>query len=573
MTLPGNYSTLNASAGATVTQFPSGSGTSVTFKGKFSDTSGTQVFTVTYSNGSYSFPFTKVKSLFGGYKEGNTVSQIVAPMCETTSIPFSITGDQYRDISTNPITYFGSINNYDYIIPAGWRLNGILSTGSNWISASGSVTLTPDASTGGGSVLQYIAKSDCSNAFFQGTARYVSIVRPIPTFSISPASMQIACGTTPTQIFTVNASSSTACSVSYVWNLGVNNGWLYGGSPAPATINTSTNSITLTSANGNTLPASVYVTPIYNSVAQTQLKCTIDFTPFTSTAVISGGTSSFCTLQSTSIFTIDAGAGNTVTWSSSNSGIATVSGGTNSQVTVTAQSQGLFYVNARITNPCGQWVDKTSFSITVGTPMASIDGYTCVTESAPCSLNVTANNNYLAFSLSAPLGSYTPLDSDWQWEKIYGNFYFLENGQYNSATHTGIQGNIYITGANPTDNPLQFRCRVRNSCAWGQWRTYTWNDGTTTPVVPPTPPAEYFIVYPNPAGTATGISLADINIKPNSPPTTAELYSISGVLQSTSYFNNYSSGFYVGNLFSGSTYYIIIHFSDGSTEGHTLYKS
>jgi hypothetical protein len=35
LTLPDNYSTLNASGGATITQFPSGSGTSVSFKVKF----------------------------------------------------------------------------------------------------------------------------------------------------------------------------------------------------------------------------------------------------------------------------------------------------------------------------------------------------------------------------------------------------------------------------------------------------------------------------------------------------------------------------------------------------------
>jgi len=418
----------------------------------------------------------------------------------------------------------------------------------------------------------YRAKSDCTNTIFTGPDRYVSISRPIPTFSISPVTMPIVCGATPTQTFTVNASITTACSVSYNWNLGTNNGWLYGGSPAPATISTSTNSITLTSANGNILPASVYVTPIYNNVAQTQLKCTTEFTPFTSTAVISGGTSSFCSLQSTSIFTINAGAGNTVTWSSSNSGIATVSAGTNSQVTVTAQSQGLFYINARITNPCGQWVDKTSFPITVGTPMPLIDGYTCVTESAPCFLNATANNNYLAFSLSAPLGLYNPLDSDWQWEKISGNFYFLENGQYNSPTHTGKQCNIYISGANPTDAPMQFKCRVRNACDWGQWRTYTWNDGTTTPVVPPTPPANYFKVAPNPTGGyAANILLLNPSVlPPTTSPIIANLYNIYGQLLSTTQLYNNSGQVYVYS-FPYTTMYLTITF-DSHTENITIVK-
>lgn len=319
-------------------------------------------------------------------------------------------------------------------------------------------------------------------------------------------------------------------------------------------------------------PGNVSVTPSLNGISYPKKTSTISLAPFQSAATILG-ISSFCTYPTSSTFTIDAGAGNTVAWSTSNSGIATISSQTNSQVTVTALSPGFFVLYGLITNSCGQpSIYPISKSITVGSATVLIDGYTCVTESAPCFLNATASNNYLAFSLSAPTGTYTPLDSDWQWEKISGNFYFLENGQYNSPTHTGKQCNIYITGVNPTDAPMQFRCRVRNSCDWGEWRTYTWNDGTTTPVVPPTPPANYFKVAPNPTGGyAANISLLNSSIlPPTTSPIIARLYSIYGQLLSTTQLNNNSGQVYVYS-FPYTTMYLTIIF-DSHTEYITVAK-
>lgn len=570
-TLPGNYNSISSSGGAIITSFPTGSGTSITFKGKFSDISGPQIFTVYYSGGDKSFTFTKVKSFYSGYKgNSSNPSTITIPICETTPKLLSLSG-KYWNTSTNPYSTFGSITKFEYQIPAGWYLNATLSTGNNWIQADGSVTLTPDANTGNGSIIKYKAIGDCSNSI-TGDIGYISISRPNPTFSISPTSLAIVCGTTPTQTFTVSTSNTISCSISYSWNLGSNNGWLYNGNSAPATITTSTPSITLTSANGNILPSSIIVTPILNGISQTQLKSTTSLTPFTSSATISGSTS-FCTLESSSIYTINAGAGNTVTWSSSNSQIASVSSGTNSQVTVTAHSQGLFYVNALITNPCGQTVPKsTVYPITVGAPMPLIDGFTCVSESVPCNLDIEANNNYLTFSLSAPSGTYVPQDSDWQWEKVFGNFYFLDNGQYNSSTHTGRQGNIYLTGVNPTDNPLQFRCRFKNTCGWGQWRNYVWNDGTTTPINPPPPPANYYTVVPNPTGGySANITLLDPTIIPTTTtPIIVKLYTIFGQELSSAQLYNNSGMIYIYS-FPYNTMYITITF-DNHLETHTIVK-
>jgi hypothetical protein len=231
-------------------------------------------------------------------------------------------------------------------------------------------------------------------------------------------------------------------------------------------------------------------------------------------------------------------------------------------------------VNATITNPCGQTVQKISSPITVGTPMAMINGnHYCPTEQAPCSLNATPYNNYLQFTLNAPLGSYSPSDADWQWEKISGNFFFLDNGFYNSATHTGNQADIYLTGANPTDNPLKLRCRVKNDCGWGAWRYAEWNDGTTTPPPPPTVPEKYYKIAPNPTGGyAANISLLNPSIIPTTTnPVIIRLYTIFGDLLTTTQMYNNSSG----TVYIYSYPYYIMYITitvDSHVETHTINK-
>ncbi len=447
--LPGKYKSIDASGGAIVTEAPTTTNTAETnikFKGKFSDNAGAQIFTVSYyGSGSsvltYDLRYQKVKSLNVNSPYNNDKDNLktlnVLP-CQTNPFTLNLIG-HYIDASNNPSVVFGTITKFEYIIPVNWWINSNKCTaaGQKW-TATGQVTITPDAYTIGD--IQYRGLTDCPTGFSITDFNSITISRPNPTYTLDPPTLPIACGATPTQKFTVNTTNST-CTATYVWSLGTNNGWQYNGTPAPATITTPTNTLTLTSAGGSTLPASVYVTPMLNGVSLPQLQCTTSLTPFTSSATISG-VSSICTLQSLSYFTINAGANNSVTWSTSNTAFASVITQTNTQATVKALTPGLFYTKAIITNQCGQTVQKTSEPITIGTPMPLIDGFYCYSESAPCGLNVPANNNYLAFSLSAPTGNYVPLESDWQWEKISGNFYFLDNGMYNSATHTGRQCNI-----------------------------------------------------------------------------------------------------------------------------------
>lgn len=504
VSLPADYISLNSSGGAQITLFPStDSKTSLTFKGKFSDVSGAQIFTIAYKGGEYSPKFTKVKSLFGGYKEGNTPTKITVPICQTTPITLNISGDKYWDASTSPYTAFGSINNYRYLIPSGWYLNSTLSNGSTWITASGSVTVTPTEDTGGNSSIQYVAKNDCSGNFFEGTPRYISISRPNPTFTLSPTSFSFVCGTPKEQTFTVSTPNTISCSTQYLWSLGSGNGWLYNGSPAPENFITSTNSISLT-ASGNVIPSTVSVTPILKGNNLSKLNCNIVISPFTSTAIISG-ISSYCTFPTTATYLIDAGVGNTVAWSVSNPQVANISNPTNSQVTLTSKvSQGYFILSAVITNLCGQTTQK-DLNIEIGAPQPLTNKFDLDPQ----------DSSRLFCVLSVPKESYKPSADSRQVEKISGEFYFEQVSSYFDETQSGVNIVIALTGQNPTNYPLQFRCRIKNGCEWGSWENFSWNDGTS--ILPPSEPTEYFYITPNPA-------TSNLNIISVNPSLTYSLY-------------------------------------------------
>lgn len=80
--------------------------------------------------------------------------------------------------------------------------------------------------------------------------RKIQIVETAPpvAFTLAPATLSITCGSATPQTFTVTNVHSTPGVIAYNWSLGAANGWIYNGSPAPATIQTSVNTLTLTPA-------------------------------------------------------------------------------------------------------------------------------------------------------------------------------------------------------------------------------------------------------------------------------------------------------------------------------------
>ncbi|MBI1782537.1 MAG: hypothetical protein HYR66_14420 [Sphingobacteriales bacterium] len=134
-----------------------------------------------------------------------------------------------------------------------------------------------------------------------------------PTFTISPTSVSIPCGTNTTQSFTVNNVYNSPGTLSYNWNLGTaNNGWLYQGSTAPQTFSTTTNAISLTSSATASSLSNVSVTVVLNGANYTTLTSNVTLTTPTYNFSISGNTI-ICNSAVYSVPGLPAGA--SVSWS------------------------------------------------------------------------------------------------------------------------------------------------------------------------------------------------------------------------------------------------------------------
>ncbi|WP_211165341.1 hypothetical protein, partial [Flavobacterium silvaticum] len=83
-------------------------------------------------------------------------------------------------------------------------------------------------------------------------------------------------------------------------------------------------------------------------------------------------------------------------WTVSPPGIVSLSTTSATTTTLTKVAQGTVTLFANLVNACGQ-TKAISKTITVGTPVASIIGPYCPTESAPCFLSDAAPNGYLQY--------------------------------------------------------------------------------------------------------------------------------------------------------------------------------
>lgn len=386
-----------------------------------------------------------------------------------------------------------------------------------------------------------------------------------PSLVLYPPSRSIPCNSTTPITFEVRNENNTPGTILYSWKIGA--GW----NLSAGIYQTSKNTLTLTPVS---YPLSnVSATATLVGIDYETGSSIISLAPFSSTATITG-ISSYCTYPTASTFSINPEVGSTVAWSISNSSVASISSPTNTQVIVTSRAQGVFTLNAVITNSCGQTVIKTK-TIRVGPPsVPKIINTSCIYDGAPCALTMTADHNYLSpITLEASFGDYIPSSSDWEWVKISGNFKFFGSNGYVYDTATGTTQHIYLTGPNPTDKSLSFKCRVRNNCGWSQWRTYVWNDGTTTPVPPAGPPSAYFKVTPNPVSSYFSISLLNPSVAPqtSSPKVIKILSQYGQILQNHTSFYGVGYDNYNMSSFANGIYYVNITF-DSFSESHTIIK-
>lgn len=110
---------------------------------------------------------------------------------------------------------FCTVTDYEYLLPAGWKLGTTTSDGSTWIGGGNSVTVTSDLSTGDGADIRIRASNrTCGSGLaVNGPVSTVRISRPAPTLSVTGNQTTICSGC---ETFTINGMPSGA---SVQWSL------------------------------------------------------------------------------------------------------------------------------------------------------------------------------------------------------------------------------------------------------------------------------------------------------------------------------------------------------------------
>lgn len=196
-----------------------------------------------------------------------------------------------------------------------------------------------DINYGDGNYLIAVLKQD-NPPGVEWDSQEVPIVKT-PAFELNPPNVNLDCGDTSPQTFTVTNSSSLT-GVTYQWNTG--NGWT-------GNVDDS-NSITLTPLNGNSLPSDLSVTPIYNGENQPTLTTEVNRSAFSVTSSINGNN----VICSNETYTVDNLPSNVsiISATSSDTNIATVNLDTNDQITVTKVSNGNITLTVELENDCSQ---------------------------------------------------------------------------------------------------------------------------------------------------------------------------------------------------------------------------
>lgn len=202
---------------------------------------------------------------------------------------------------------------------------------------------------------------------------YVSIKKititgtPAIVFNLTPANVNKTCNVALSQTFTVVNQNNTPGVTGYTWNLGATpNRWYYNGNPAPATLTTATNTLTLTANPCDQPPANISAAAIIgaNSFPTNQ-------------SVVNGinpsltitGPNELC--SGTAVYTVSGIPCNgTVTWSAEPAGLVTLTPNGN-QVTLGYVTNGNLVLNATVSLSCSASpVAATPKEIPIGTPVA-----------------------------------------------------------------------------------------------------------------------------------------------------------------------------------------------------------
>lgn len=360
----------------------------------------------------------------------------------------------------------------------------------------------------------------------------ITSTAPTPSFTLTPSTINKACGTALTQTLTVNNVNNTAGVTSYVWNLGTaTNGWTYNGTAAPQTITTTTNTITLSAAACFSGLQNVTATAKIGTAAySTNTSAVAKSSPSMSLS----GVDPLCTSASFSISNVPCGS--TVSWVSSNTNVATVSA-TGNPATVTKVNAGSVTITATV-NACSQSV---TLSKTFHVGGYSSGDYVLSGPSSACPFQT------LSYSVNILPGA-----TGYSW--LYPSNFSYQNGG---------NGNSYLTlqSGTATSGGGVVGVRVANACdAGGSYSTRYVSVNSCGFTITATP---------NPTADNVTIAITEQKIAASSNKTKAMIYQLkvadqsgnlkkqykySGVSNTSISLKGLMKGMYTIQAFDGSTW-------------------
>lgn len=399
-------------------------------------------------------------------------------------------------------------------------------------------------------------------------------INKVPNFGMNPRNIIIPCGSTNPIIFTATSNTNVGNFV-YRWNVGT--GWSKDGNPVAGTLVTSTNTIILSPTNPSVLPSPISLTIDWNNNYSYGIGTTIGrpYLDSSNSLQITGNTATVCTFPTTVSYSINAEAGNSVSWTSSDSSIGELVNTNGITTDIILKKQGEVTLSAIVSNQCGQTKTVTK-KFWAGAPLVYMPNAYCGNPYDSVCFNSNYNvqtGQYSNVVVDALGFDGTPnLDTDFEWEKINGPFTFASygNGYYSNVSNngnkvTGRMAILYITGGY---NYMQVRARAKNSCGWGPWKNILFQSGGSKMALD----MKEYRVSPNPATDFINITLFDENSSSdkNLNKVYAELYSVTGIkVGKTDVINNkgrisvsgLNKGVYTLKIYSGQKqedHYVII---------------
>jgi hypothetical protein len=487
--------------GCTITANINGSGHAVI---KFTDKKETHSFTLYNSAGdvSYTYTFTKIKTIDGlkptpvpgtttpytpDYDDAIPLN--ILGLCQAPTFPYTCPDLKYKDASGNEFGAFG-MSFAEWVVPKGWKVNGNTSDGTTPIIASGyAADLTADPIIGGD--IKYRARNNCDPNNLKKSEYYkVLILRPtMRLLSGGQTSIVVSCGENGSRAFTLeNASLFSGCLTGdYVWDLGsASNGWLYNGSPAPATITTTTPVLNLSYAGGITSPSNVSVNVTHNNGSTYKFTTNVSFNACATTVfqLNPSNVAVICGVQKTETFILNTAANiagvtgyvwsfpSTPTrWKDAN-GSPVISPVTTSTNSLTLTSDGGFSspseikVRPQINNV------PFAFDYTVNVGFTTC----CAAPPANTTATPTGSNGYVILGWDAVLSasSYTV------------EYMATDGSNHNTFTTTFTTTSYY----GPSTVNGQFRvkatCASGQSSDWTPWKTFLTTQPVTCNLATPT---------------------------------------------------------------------------------------